>query len=115
MEFHTPFILTVGADPSVYDNRQGMGMRNSSIHQGQAQGDDQIGITSRMENIYSNNPGEERGDNPYDDPHAISRSKMGYSQAGIYDNPSQIGEMFENEHLCISTWYGYRSKGLFCL
>ena len=77
----------------MYDNRQGMGMRNSSIHQGQAQGDDRIGITSHTENIYSNNPGEERGDNPYDDPHAISRSKMGYSQAGIYDNPSQIGEM----------------------
>lgn len=79
-----------GADPSVYDNRQGMGMRNTSVHQGSAQGDDQIGITTHSENIYSNNPGEERGDNPYDDPHAMLRSKMGYSHAGIYDNPSQI-------------------------
>ena len=80
-----------GADPSVYDNRQGMGMRNTSVHQGQAQGGDRIGITTCPENIYSNNPGEERGNNPYDDPRAISQSKMGYSQAGIYDNPSQIG------------------------
>ena len=29
-----------GADPSVDDNKQGMGMRNSSLYQGQAQGDD---------------------------------------------------------------------------
>jgi len=76
----------------MYDNRQGMGMRNTSVHQGQGQGDDQIGIMTHAENIYSNNPGEARGDNPYDQPHAIPRSKMGYSQSGIYDNPSQIGE-----------------------
>lgn len=76
----------------MYDNKQGMGMRNTTIHQGQAQGSDQIGITTRPENIYSIDPGEERGDNPYDDPHTMLQSKMGYSQAGIYDNPSQIGE-----------------------
>lgn len=83
----------IGTDPSVYDNRQGMGMRSTSVHQGQAQGSDRIGIITRPENIYSNNPGEERGNNPYDDPRAISRSKMGFSQAGIYDNPAQLGEV----------------------
>lgn len=77
----------------MYDNRQGMGMRNTSIHQGQGQADNRIGITTHEENVYSNNPGEERGNNPYDDPRAISQPKMGYSQGGIYDNPSQIGEM----------------------
>ena len=74
----------------MYDNKQGMGIRNSSIHQGQAEGEDRIGIATRTENLYSNNPGEERGDNP----HAVSRSKMGYSQAGIYDNPSKLGKIY---------------------
>jgi len=84
--------MTGATGSNVYDNREGAGLKNRSVHQGQRQGDDTIGIMSCEENIYSNNPGEARGDNPYDDPHALGRSKMGFSKDGVYDNPSQIGK-----------------------
>jgi len=85
-------VVALGATGSnIYDNREGAGLKSRSVHQGRGQGDDTIGIMTREENIYSNNPGEERGDNPYDDPHALARSKMGFSEDGVYDNPSQLG------------------------
>lgn len=108
-------ILSTGADSSVYDNRQGMRMRNTSIHQGLAQGDNEIGITTRVENIYFNDPGEARGGNPYDDPHAILQTKMGFSQDGIYDNPSQIGEVYVLEINTINVYMSYRSSRQFCV
>ena len=46
-----------GADLSVYDYLHGLGMQDSSIHQGQAQGDDWIGFTTRAGNT-SNHLGE---------------------------------------------------------
>ena len=46
----------------MYGYLHGLGMRDSSIHQGQAQGDNRIGFTTPAGNT-SNHLGEVRGDN----------------------------------------------------
>ena len=64
-----------GANSSVYDNKESMGLERGKIRQLKGGRDDQIGITTHEEHEYVEPPEE---------------VPMGFSKDGFYDNPGDL-------------------------